>query len=516
MKNRINALLSRFFLAAVVTSSQALSCDLFTAVPFTVISSTPGSGRIRIADGIPVSVLFSEEPDRASAENSFSLTEDGEALPGFFSWSGSSLTFHPCGGLRTNREYRLSVSADARNASGVSLDEPFEVAFSSKPEYVRPVVIETSPCDNGFLEIPYESLRITFSEAVDMVSFNDCSSISPSIKGNWKQDPDDHTVAFTPLEPWIRGAGYDATISADLLDLAGNRMGEPFDFHCTVGMDAEPPVLLSVHALDESGTPVTEICADEPQDGMVTENSGWEASWKLRFHFSEPVSWRTFGARIESSGGVSLEAEWNGEYAGTIDCLVSGHPAWGDCFTIRVLPGVEDEAGNGSLVESRFNFIFDGLGSRPPRFAGIRLPLAPGEILPGDRKLVSFSIEQPYATIAIASDAAGYPIGVPVATSFEVYFELAAGAALNLLSLRGSFRFSSTNNSLEFSADRILDDGFEYADKCELWADLAVARIYGTITNHVDSGILTLQFASGLCDSSGNINNAAQRLPLLK
>lgn len=494
----------------------ASSCELLRTGPLEIVAWSPGPGHHQIDDEITVSILFSEEPDRASAESSFSLTEDGAPLSGGFSWLGSALTFQPCGGLRANAEYRITVSADARNKSGVSIEQSFEVTFSSKPEDIRPVVISSFPECGGILETRNDAVSVKFSETIDAVSFRDCITFSPAIKGIWNQETSGSVAVFTALEPWVWAEEYKATISADLLDTSGNRLGTAFSFSFTVGADLAPPICLRAEAVDVTGFPVAVVSADVPQDGVVSENSGWESSWKLRLHFSEPVLWSTLASIIASEGGISIEVDCTGDFVQIVDVRITGYPEWGEGFIVRIPPGVEDQAGNGSLDESVFKFVFVGPGSRPPRFAGIRMELAPGAALPEDRNLAVFSIEDPYATIAITGGAEGYPIGVPVATSLEVYLELATGAEINILSLMKSFRFSSTNGAVDFSANRILAEGLGYVEPHEPWAGYAVARIDGILTNRVDSGILTVQLAAGFCDSYGNANSAAQRLTLLK
>ncbi len=494
----------------------ASSCDVLRTAPFMVVSWSPGPGRHLVTDDIALRVEFSEEPDQASAENSFSLSENGAALSGQFFWLGSALTFLPYGGLRANAEYRMTVSADARNAAGVSLEQHFEVSFSSSPEAVRPRVVSTFPEREGRLETICDVVRIAFSENLDAVSLRESITFSPSIKGIWNTDQDGGVAIFTPLEPWTWGEEYNAVVSAELMDCSGNRMGEPYAFRFAIGADHVSPVLLRAEAVDGGGLPLLAVHADVPQDGVLQENPGWEASWKLRLHYSEPISRKTLSSRITGEGGVTLEILWDGDEIRFVDILMTGYPEWGDDFIVRITPGVEDGAGNASLTETVFRFTFNGPRSRPPRFVGIRLPLAPGEELPADRGLAVFSVDKPYATIAMTGAVTGYPVGVPVATALEVYVELAPGSEIDLLSLMKSFRFSSTNGSVDFSANRMLIGGLAYSEPHAPWATYAVAKVDGILTNRVDSGILTVQLAAGFSDSCGNASIASQSLTLLK
>jgi len=160
--------------------------------------------------------------------------------------------------------------------------------------------------------------------------------------------------------------------------------------------------------------------------------------------------------------------------------------------------------------------LADGPGSEPPRFVGIRIPLAPGEADPGDRDLTVFPVDQPYATIALSGGTGRYPVGIPTATSLELYIELAPGACLDLASIMESFAVSGGNGAIDVLLNRITVAGIEYAAPYAPWAGCSVARVDGTLTNRVNCGIMTFGLVAGFRDSSWNATRAAQSLPLLK
>jgi hypothetical protein len=93
-----------------------------TIAPATTAIS-PADGATAVATGTAVSVTFSEPMDRSSAEAAFALTRaaDGTAVPGSFSWSGSTMTFRPAAALAEGTAYAASVGTGARDLAGNAL-----------------------------------------------------------------------------------------------------------------------------------------------------------------------------------------------------------------------------------------------------------------------------------------------------------------------------------------------------------------------------------------------------------
>ena len=73
----------------------AISCDILRSSPFEVTEWTPGGGYHANPAGIAVSVTFSHDPDRASAEKNFSLYCGNEQVKGSYQWEGRKMIFMP-------------------------------------------------------------------------------------------------------------------------------------------------------------------------------------------------------------------------------------------------------------------------------------------------------------------------------------------------------------------------------------------------------------------------------------
>lgn len=507
--------------ALAMTATAALlcacsSCEFLRASLFRVESWTPGEGRFDDSGDLMISVTFSEPPDRVSVENAFSMTEDGTDVSGAFSWNGTTLSFTPFAPIGASASFRVGVSSEAMTARGVSLDPALEGRFTTRAEDGLPAVLSTEPENGATMPDRFDRVAITFTEPIDPATFRDCLSIAPYVVGAWSLDAAGASALFTPLEPWAWATEYGVTVSSALMDSSGNRLGDSYSFRFSVGEDRSAPSLQETVAIDASGDVRATVSPDNADDVSVTENEGWEGSWRLRLRFSEPVSLESLASRIVSETGQGLTLETRGQAAETVILALDERPAWGRRFSIRLKAGIEDERGNATESGIVLRFVANGPGSEPPRFIGIRLPMAPGSILAEDRDLATFSVDEPFSTLAISGDEARYPVGVATVTAIELYIKLAPGAALDALSVMETFSVTATNGALAFSASRASLSGFAYASPYEDWGPCAIARMDGTITNRVDSGIVTFGFAAGLRDSSGNAAIEAQRLPLLK
>jgi len=491
------------------------SCNLLCLTPLTITDWTPGTG-FHVASDMRITLAFSSEPDRVSAEDAFSLVCDGESVAGYFGWDGALMSFVPFGPLVANAEYRLSVSADVRTPRGFSMEHAFDVRFTTRPEYDRPWVVATSPEAFGCLSAPDASISVQFSEAIDRATFRDALSLEPSISGDWHLDEACSTASFKPSSFWQPGLTYRLDISSDLMDTSRNRMGRDYSTEFASGMDGVPPGLVSVGAVNAGGADMMAFHLDDRTDSIMTVNHGVETTWSVRLQFDEPVVLRTLVSCLVCDGGPALMLATAGEASDLVVFNFEQRPSYGACLVVRALPGIEDVAGNATVNDITWRMTMDGPASAPPRLLGIRLPLAPGAEAIADKQLVSFSLDQPFTTIALTGEPDGYPIGVPTMVTMELYLNIAAGAALDRFALMQSFGITATNGALEFQPLRVDLGGFESVPACEPWSTSAVARISGTLTNRASSGVITIALAAGFHDSLGNTTATPQSLPLLK
>ncbi|MDR3138608.1 MAG: Ig-like domain-containing protein [Treponema sp.] len=489
------------------------SCDLLRDSSFEVEAWSPGEGCHQSPENILVSVLFSRDPDRAAAEQAFSLTEDGLALGGSFAWEGRRLFFTPAAPLERDRNYLLTLLAGASDTRGISLEKKFEASFTTRPQSRRPELVSFYPPDEGFLTLGRERVELSFSGPVSLNSCVDAVSLSPSQAGTWHLEDDERTAVFTPAEPWVLGTRYRLHISSLFAGKTGLTLGQDFFCHFTAGPDDTPPVLTGAYLLDASGEPETSM------ELFPEENSRWERDSRFCLDFSEPVDTASLKKCLEVEPGPSLVMETAPGFADSVIFGFSGDLSYGSRFLIKLNAGVRDRGENESAEAHVFRIYADGIYSKPPALIGIRLPVQPWKLKNAAGGGLVFPLDEPFAVLRVSEDTADWT-DVDYETDksawIELYFDAAEGAAPDLFSLRELFRAEATNNALSFSPSQIAGENFSLPEPHPEWAAYKRVEVRGILRDSTNSGVVTFMIGSGLLDTRGNRNENVFRLPLLK
>jgi hypothetical protein len=482
------------------------SCDILRASPFEVAGWTPGMGNHEFPEAITLSILFTHEADRASVEHAFSLTENGQALKGSFVWAGRQLFFQPLLALEPDKDYLLSLSVEARDDRGVSLEKNFEAPFSTRSGYSRLEVRSLVPGDEDVLPDPRGQLRISFSQPVHIDSCVNHIAISPAMGGSWTLEDQGCLALFTPAEPWTWGARYRIVISPDFLSAAAVPLEKEYLSRFTIGEDTIPPILIAAHALDGGGNRVFPLVPQAPA-GPFTENARWESGYRLALDFSEPVDTGTLKARLTAEPALDLVMETAPGYADSVIFRTAEKPLHGSRFLFKVDSGIRDKGGNESLLPVIFRIHADGPYSKPPSLVGVRFPMDPGA---ADEKVRSFSPDNAFERLPLEG---GAPPGV--SAWMELYFDTAPGAAPDLFSVMDLFRVEATNSTLSFSPQSVRASGFIYPPQ-EGWESHVRIMVQGLLINEDAPGMVTFYIGAGLLDTLGNRNNEVFRIPLYK
>jgi hypothetical protein len=511
------------------------SCDILRNSLFEVTSWTPGSGYHGDPEQIAVSLNFSREPDRQSVERNFSLSGNGSRVRGVFLWNGKSVTFAPLAPFEKNTDYVISLSADANDTGGLSMDETFIAGFTTRPDNARPVLISCSP--SGYEEVAEARAEISllFSLPVPLGTLYENVSFNPSMTGFWRLCDEGELAVFTPSEPWASGTRYEIRVSSSLADINGMNTGSEFFSVFTAGTDREAPYLLSARRMAKDGG-ITELL--EPP----FINRGWEKDDSLSLVFSKPADAlsvknyitaedaRPLAASQPSTAVPSLvmETSFSPETSNTEFIFkFDGVPVFESFFTVRVKPGIKDLSGNESKNEYVYIICADGQYSKPPVLAGMRVPMSPDSMSPdsmsddnmsddgGDGlNLVVISADSVFEIIPVTD--ADYPSGAGVNTWIELYFDAAPGASIDPFSLMGLFRIETSNNVLNFSPRRIRTENFTVSAPHGGWEDYQRIEIGGILTNSTNFGLVYLQIGAGLADSLGNKNEKTQKITFIK
>ena len=481
------------------------SCDILRNGVFEVVAWNPGGG---YHDPVKINVMlaFSLEPDRNSVERSFSLSENGQNLSGHFSWQGNRMIFSPASPLAANKEYLIVLKTDAQDTRGLNIEKQFEAAFTTRNGNGRPTLLLTNPADGGIMPDERGRVELMFSSPMNRSSLQHLV-FSPSVSGVWALEQDNYLAVFTPSENWYNGRSYRLTIGAAIADEKEMEMGRDLFLHFSAGTDTTRPELLTALILDKNNNTVGILAAD---DGSVLENAGWEKDYKIGLKFSKPVDSMSVASALncDPSLGIALEMP-PGFYDYIIGCF-SGIPVYDSSYAVTLGKAVKDRYGNTMDNKITWHIRTDGPKSKPPVLIGLRMPKDPVSLT----EYLIYGIDDLFADFPI--EGGYYTFDYGINTFIELYFDTAAGAGIELLSLMDRFKFNATNGCLSFSPHSVEVAGFSVTDPAPLWADCCRVEIRGVMTNHPYTGMVTIELGAGLQDSHGNKSTEAQRFLLLK
>jgi len=488
------------------------SCDILRLSPFEVTSWTPGGGYHSEPEKIAVSLVFSHEPDRASVEKYFSLTGNGNRIRGTFLWEGKKLKFLFLTPPEKNTDYVITLSADAHNTEGLSMDEAFNGGFTTRPGEVRPALVSYFPSMYADVSDPAMEVKLEFSIPLPLNALYDYVSFTPSMQGLWRLENGGRLAVFSPAEPWTQNIRYEIRFSTSLTDNNGMNIGNDFFSVFTTGADREKPYLLYAERVTKNGE-IFQLETDRGYSGAAefpVENRNWEKDDRLSLVFSKPVDSVSVKNYLSAEDAPALVMETSPGYKTEFIFRFDGIPAFESRFTFRIKPGVKDSSGNETKDEYIYRIFADGKFSKPPELIGFRMPLIPGS----GRNLACLGIDSLLEKVAVSEE--NYPSGVRVQTWFDLYFSAAEGADIDLFSLMDLFRIETSNNVLSFTPYQIKTSGFSVTEPHPEWENFKRIEIAGILTNTTNYGIVYFQIAAGLKDSLGNKNENSLRITFIK
>ncbi|MDR2842915.1 MAG: Ig-like domain-containing protein [Spirochaetaceae bacterium] len=493
-----------------------MSCDVLRDHPFEVCGWLPGEGVFENTDALKVTLFFTDEPNRNSVEKSFSLTENGENVKGTFNWDGKSVAYTPLVPLGMYKDFVVVLTNDAETNNGLSLENKFEGHFSSKPEGERPLILSVEPENESIITNLREPVKIEFSEAVIKNTCIDEISFSPSMSGTWQISESGTSAVFYPKENWKQNETYILTISSYFKSEMSYSLGKAYTSRWHVGSDRQAPYLNSVYIIDKNDIEkfeLTEFMFDDAD--VIAENENLEASDKIKLMFSEPVDISKVKSSMTISPSINFVVSTCGNFSDTIIIVFETVPEWSARYIIRLNSGIPDIENNLSLDAHTYRIKANGENSMPPILKGLRVQESFVSADIGSETIKNvWTCDELFSYVAINNTQ--FPTDHTVPLFFELYFETAKDAAINLFSLRDLFRIDTTNNCADFYATSITNTGFTYPQAAEAFSGLKRVEVRGDFKNKTTSGLIKFYISAGLTDTKQNKNNNVQSIQLTK
>ncbi len=322
------------------TTEEAEETD---TTPPTVNATDPEDNEVNMPVNSEISATFSE-PVNASTitANTFTLSLDGDPVPGSVTSSGNSATFNPDEELENGTIYTATITTGVQDTAGNSMTENYTWNFTTEEaeetDIEAPEISSTSPADNDDNVAVDVTLSATFSEPMNASSISETtftlSDGENSVNGIVEYF--ENNATFDPDGDLENGTTYTATITTGAEDLAGNPLSVNYQWSFTTE-EAEPEG-------DVTPPQVTGTTPDNDDNNVGTDI-------EITANFSESldpasVNDNTFVVQrqilllqIRISGTVS--------YSGTTATFTPDENLINDSdYTVTLTTGITDLAGN--------------------------------------------------------------------------------------------------------------------------------------------------------------------------
>ncbi|HLF06948.1 MAG TPA: Ig-like domain-containing protein, partial [Thermoplasmata archaeon] len=300
-----------------MTREFAFEFTTATGLKLSVVRTDPSDGQTLVLEDTSVSVLFSQDVVKSSAESGFDLSP---VTSGAFSWPlPTSLVFKPTAPLQESTQYTIKVSKDVQDTQGTKLGTDFTATFTTRPlpDSTPPAVAILEPVAGATLAGDVK-IKVTATDArgiFEVESFIDGNSL-----GRLSAAPYEWDWATTS---WPNGA---RELSAVARDTSGNQATTTIQVN--VENDVDPPRVVGV----------------SPTDGAKGVGTGAPVT----LTFSEPVE--TAGA--QSAFSLSPAAQGTFTWSGNAMKFTPSAPlSAGTIYTTTVKAGVKDLVGNAMAKE---------------------------------------------------------------------------------------------------------------------------------------------------------------------
>ena len=233
---------------APLASGAATGWTFSTATP-KIVAITPAPDRTVPLDSA-YTLTFNQPMDPASVEAGFSFAPaSGAAVAGQTSWNSAQteLTFKPNDLLQRDTAYTLRVAGSVKSQGGAALGSDFQAAFTSVPQFS---VIQTHPAAGEVFKAwgGYGSVSLAFSgPAAVGQKFSQLVSFTPALSNeSFYYDPQGFELHISGY--FKPSTSYTLTVSPDLQDRWGGKLGTPFTFAFN-SQPAEPSLTIPMQAL---------------------------------------------------------------------------------------------------------------------------------------------------------------------------------------------------------------------------------------------------------------------------
>lgn len=215
-----------------------------TVMRWDFVRASQREGADNVTPASPISVTFSMPMERTATEAAFRLVEltgqaqaAGTPLPGIFTWNaaGNVMSFKPAQALKFGAQYRASIAATARPASGPAPAAPGGSESGLRTAVSRdfttvfpPKIVRTLPANGDMRVTPGGGVSFQFASPINPASLaSDAITILPKPTRVITSYSDWDNTLYLNLDK-LPDTAYTITLSGKIADPYGNLLGQNF------------------------------------------------------------------------------------------------------------------------------------------------------------------------------------------------------------------------------------------------------------------------------------------------
>lgn len=462
-------------LISLLLSIPFISCSCFLFPDFKIESFSYNENFIKID--------FNSNPDIDTIIDSFTMLEDEIQTEGNFSFKANSFEFHPVNGISKEHDYKIIITTDAEDTSGISLKEKYTAQFSTKSSN-KPLQIQN-------FKQTLKGLEIDFSTSLDHNQFLKSFSISPAIDFTTDWNESSSSVKINFLSSLSINTRYFVSISKDLKNNTNNNLQQEFSY-----------TFIPNYSLTDDFNLI--YVSQNNETLILPEKANTNLSYKDKFYFSffNNEDKNSFPASISIYPEISFKIRQSSSNLKNYYLELQEKPEYNSVYDLHVSynPGNSDKPS-----EKNYILQFDSIKDCPPEFCNGYIKKQEKPFLFSDiNNTINFPVDSFPTISSFPSD------------EISIYFIFSSKnkeSEIILDSVINNITISATNNCIEidpYLITTILDeascDNILRTSNIEKRNDTkyTIIKYDCRIQNKTNKGLIRIHINKTLCDSEAN------------
>lgn len=232
-----------------------------TVLSPTVISTDPANNALNVFLNTDVEANFSVAMDPATiTSSSFTLKQGTTLIAGTITYNGTKAVFTPAVALMPGTVYTGTITTEARNVQGASLNGNYTWSFTTGA-YVAPVVISTSPVNNALSVALNKTVTASFSVIMNPLTINATTFTlkqgTTAIAGAVTYTGT--TASFNPDVDLLPGTVYTGTITTGATSTSAMKLATDYVWAFTTANLTDPLVISTDPTDNATGVALNKI-----------------------------------------------------------------------------------------------------------------------------------------------------------------------------------------------------------------------------------------------------------------